>query len=222
MKNAKQPHGPLEPQDVEELLPWYVTGRVTREEARGVEAALKTMPDLAAKLAAVQRERDAVARGSEAVEPPPPENLQRLLRQVEKTRQARVPKMEAAASGADWLNAVFGRRIVWQAAFAAACVVIAVMGIRLYDPATPAAFGTAASINGAETGADLVVTFQPTATTADISALLVTLDAVIVDGPKPGSAYVLRLPSADPADVAAAMERLLERRNLVQSVLRGS
>ena len=51
MRNVKHPHGPLEPQDVEELLPWYVTGRVTREEARGIEAALKTMPDLAEKLA---------------------------------------------------------------------------------------------------------------------------------------------------------------------------
>ena len=28
----EQHHGPLEPQDVEELLPWYVTGRVSREE----------------------------------------------------------------------------------------------------------------------------------------------------------------------------------------------
>ena len=46
----EQHHGPLEPQDVEELLPWYVTGRVSREEARGIEAALKTMPDLAGKL----------------------------------------------------------------------------------------------------------------------------------------------------------------------------
>ena len=44
MRNVKHPHGPLEPQDVEELLPWYVTGRVTREEARGIEAALQTMP----------------------------------------------------------------------------------------------------------------------------------------------------------------------------------
>ena len=39
MKQEQQ-HGPLEPQDVEELLPWYVTGRVSREEARGIEAAL--------------------------------------------------------------------------------------------------------------------------------------------------------------------------------------
>ena len=222
MRNVKHPHGPLEPQDVEELLPWYVTGRVTREEARGIEAALKTMPDLAEKLAAVQRERDAVARGSEAVEPPPPENLQRLLQQVETMRQARVPKIEPAASGADWLASVFGRRVVWQVAFAAACVAIAFMGARLYEPGDSATFGTAANIAASDAGATLVVTFLPTAPNADMSALLTSLDAVIVDGPKPGNAYVLRLPSSDPADVAAAMEKLVARKDLVQSVLRGS
>ncbi len=222
MKSGKQPHAPLDPQDVEELLPWYVTGRVTREEARGIEAALKTMPDLAQKLAAVQREREAIARGSEAVEPPPPDNLQRLLQQVETTRQLRMPKVEAAASGSDWVSAVFGRRIVWQVAFAAACVAIALMGIRIYDPATSPGFGTAAGINGAEAGATLVVTFQPAATNADISSLLAALDMAVVDGPKPGNAYVLRLPSAAPEDISTAMERLLERKDLVQTVLRGS
>lgn len=222
MRNAKHPSGPLEPQDVEELLPWYVTGRVTREEARGVEAALKTMPDLAAKLAAVQREREAVARGSEAVDPPPPENLQRLLQQVETTRQLRVPKPEAGTGNSDWLSAVFGRRLVWQVAFAAACVVVAVMTVRLYDPATTTGYGTAAGINGAEIGATLVVTFLPDATNANISSLLTELEATIIDGPKPGNAYVLRLPSADPNDVSAAMAALLERKDLVQSVLRGS
>src|ERR687887_1538062 len=99
----EHPHGPLEPQDVEELLPWYVTGRVSREEARGIEAALKTMPDLADKLAQVQREREAVARAAEAVEPAPPETLQRLLQQVETTRQRRLPRVESQSEAGNWL-----------------------------------------------------------------------------------------------------------------------
>src|SRR5919109_1719958 len=104
MRNEEHPHGPLEPQDVEELLPWYVTGRVSREEARGIEAALKTMPDLAGKLAQVQREREAVARASETVEPAPPETLQRLLQQVETTRQTRAPRIEARGATGEWLK----------------------------------------------------------------------------------------------------------------------
>ena len=99
---------------------------------------------------------------------------------------------------------------------------IAFMGARLYEPGDSATFGTAANIAASEAGATLVVTFLPGASNADMSALLTSLDAVIVDGPKPGNAYVLRLPSADPADVAAAMEKLVARKDLVQSVLRGS
>jgi len=226
MRNVKQPHGPVEPQDVEELLPWYVTGRISREDARGLEAALSTMPDLAQKLAQVQRERDAVARGSEAVEPPPPENLQRLLQQVETTRQLRAPKVEETASGADWVGALFGRRLVWQVAFAAACVALVVMGTQLYRPGpgteSGTDFGTATGMTGIDAGSKLIVVFQPTATSGDIGDLLTTLDAVIVDGPKPGNAFVVQLPTADPDKVSAAMAEMLAKKDLVQSVLRGS
>jgi anti-sigma-K factor RskA len=212
----------LEPQDVEELLPWYVTGRISREEARGVEAALNTMPDLAQKLANVQREREAIARGSEAVEPPPPENLQRLLQQVETTRQLRAPKAENASAGAAWIDALFGRRLVWQVAFAAACVGLVVMGTQLYRPDAGTGFEVATGMGGIDAGSRLIVTFQPAATSADIGALLTALDAVIVDGPKPGNAFVVQLPTADPDKVSAAMGDMLAQKHLIQSVLRGS
>src|SRR5919109_4949747 len=104
MRNEQHPHGPLEPQDVEELLPWYVTGRVSREEARGIEAALKTMPDLADKLAQVQREREGVARAAEAIEPAPPETLQRLLQQVETTRQWRGLRGGGGGGAGGWVK----------------------------------------------------------------------------------------------------------------------
>lgn len=222
MRNAKQPSGPVEPQDVEELLPWYVTGRLSREEARGVEAALSTMPDLAQKLAQAQRERDAVARSSEAVEAPPPENLQRLLQKVETTRQVRAPKIENARSGTGWIGGLFGRRLVWQLAFAAACVALVFMGTQLYRPGPGSGFGTATGLAGIDAGARLIVVFQPNATSGDIGAMLTALDAVIVDGPKPGNAFVVQLPTADPDRVSAAMAEMLAQGSLVQSVLRGS
>ncbi len=226
MRNVKQPQGPVEPQDVEELLPWYATGRISREEARGVEAALSTMPDLAQKLALVQREREAVTLGSEAVPPPPPENLQRLLRQVETTRQARTPKIEKAAKDGDWIGAFFARRQVWQIAFAVACVALVAMGTQLYRPdgipGTGTTLDTTTGMTGIAAASQLVVVFQPGATSSEIGALLTSLDAVIVDGPRPGSAFVVQLPSTDPDAVSAAMAEMLARKDLVQSVLRGS
>ena len=216
----EQHHGPLEPQDVEELLPWYVTGRVSREEARGIEAALKTMPDLADKLAQVQREREAVARASEAVEPAPPETLQRLLQQVETTRQWRVLRIHSQGEAGGWLKAAMGRNAIWQTALAAACVAIVVLGVQLYKVPTGDQFKVAGNISGAG-GATLLVTFQPGATAGDIGALLTGLGAKIVDGPKPGGAYIVQIPSGQASDVEAATSNLLARKDLVAGVSSG-
>lgn len=216
----EQHHGPLEPQDIEELLPWYVTGRVSREEARSIEAALKTMPDLAGKLAQVQREREAVSRASEAVEPAPPETLQRLLQQVETTRQWRVPRIESQSEAGGWFKAAMGRNAVWQAALAAACVAIVALGVQLYNVPASEQFKVAGNINGAG-GATLIVTFQSGATAGDIATLLTSLSAKIVDGPKPGGAYTVELPSNQVSDVESATARLLARKDLVAAVLPG-
>lgn len=223
MKHDHQQAGPLEPQDVEELLPWYVTGRVSREEARGIEAALKTMPDLADKLTQAQRERDAVARAAETIEPPPPETLQNLLQQVETTRQIRPARVETVGQPGGWLADAFSRNLVWQGAFAAASVAVIALGIALYAQPTSNSFevasNSASNINGAGSPT-LLVTFQPDATAGQITALLTELDAVVADGPKPDGAYVIHLPRAD--DVAAAMSTLESRKDLVASVLDGS
>lgn len=221
MRHEQHPHGPLEPQDIEELLPWYVTGRVSREEARGIEAALKTMPDLADKLAQVQRERDGVARASETVEAPPPETLQKLLQQVETTRQWRIPRVESQGDGG-WVKVALGQRTVWQVGFAAACIAIVVLGVRVYNPPVePGSYGVAAeAMMGRSAGATVLVTFAPTATLADIASVLTDLNASIVDGPKPGGTYVVAVPGA--ADVDAAIAALTSHKDLVLSALPGS
>jgi anti-sigma-K factor RskA len=220
MRHEQHPHGPLEPQDVEELLPWYVTGRVSREEARGIEAALKTMPDLADKLAQVQREREAIARAAEAVEAPPPETLQRLLQQVETTRQSRVPRIQAQGDAGSWLRSALGRNAVWQAAFAVACVVAIALGVQLSNPTDGRGITTNININ--DTGTTLLVTFQPTATAADIAGLLSGLDASVVNGPRTDGSYVVHVPAAQTGGADAAMSALLSHKDLVLAVQPGS
>lgn len=220
MRHDQHPHGPLEPQDVEELLPWYVTGRASRDEDKGIEAALKTMPDLADKLAQVQREREAVALAAEAVEPAPPETLQRLLQQVETTRQWRVPPIENQGEAGGRLKGVLGRSTIWQVAFAAACVAIVALGIRVYNPPAPGELQVAGNISHAD-GATLLVTFQPAATAAGIAALLGEVNASIVDGPKPDGTYAVRIPSALVGDVESAVAKLTSHKDLVSAVQRG-
>jgi hypothetical protein len=217
MRQDHHPHGPLEPQDVEELLPWYVTGRVSREEARGIEAALKTMPDLAGKLAQAQREREGVARAAEAIEPAPPETLQRLLQQVETTRQLRMSPVERA--GKSRLKNALGLNWIWQAALAIACIAIVALTIRLYNPAV-APSDLEAGINDASAGTPLSVTFRPTAAAGQIGSLLTQLNATMTGGPTADGAYVVRVPATQPDDVKAAMDALMARTDLVLAVQR--
>jgi hypothetical protein len=175
---------------------------------------------LAGKLAQVQREREAVARASETAESAPPETLQRLLQQVETTRQWRVPKIESHSEAGGWLRAAVGRPAVWQTALAAACVAIVALGVQLYNVPAGDQFNVAGNINGSR-GATLLVTFQPGATAGDIGTLLTDLNAKIVDGPKPGGAYVVELPSNQASDVEAATSSLLARKDLIAGVLSG-
>jgi anti-sigma-K factor RskA len=221
MRHDHHPHGPLEPQDVEELLPWYVTGRVSREEARGIEAALKTMPDLADKLAQVQREREGVARAAEAVEPAPPETLQRLLQQVETTRQSRGSRVERGGEPGGWLTTALSRNWIWQAAFAVACVAVVALAMRLSGPAV-APDDLEASITGVTAGTPLSVTFQPDAAAGQIGSLLTQLNAEVVSGPTADGTYVVRVPATQPDEVKTAIDALLSRADLVLSVQRGS
>lgn len=219
MTRDRHHQGPLEPQEVEELLPWYVTGRVSREDAKGIEAGLKAMPDLNGKLADVQREREAVARAAEAVEPAPPENLQRLLQQVETTRQWRVPRTDGQTHASGRLKAAIGRSIVWQAAFALACVAIVFLGIQVYNPPAPGELGLATRI-GDPGEVTLLVTFQPDARTGDVAALLTSVNAAIIGGPKPDGAYVVQIPAGRAGDIDAVTASLLSRKDLVAAVLR--
>ena len=142
------------------------------------------------------------------------------MQQVETTRQWRVPRIESHGEAGGWLKAAMGRNAVWQTALAAACIAIVALGVQLYNVPAGDQFKVAANINGVG-GATLIVTFQPGATAGDIGTLLTSLSAKIVDGPKPGGAYTVELPSNQTTDVEAATSSLLARKDLVAGVLSG-
>ena len=211
---------PMTEQDAEALLPWYANGRTSHAEARAIEAALKTSSALRAQLDALRRERAATIDSIDAAGAPSPENLQRLLKQLGTTRQ--FPAAQAGSGGL--LGRIFGGlalpRPILQLALAAACLAIVVEGVALYRVAgtEQASYATAAGIAEAP-GPHLIVTFQPTATMTAVQALLGEIDASVVKGPMPDGGYVIALPEG--ADIAAAMDRLRARGELVAGVAKG-
>jgi hypothetical protein len=80
----------------------------------------------------------------------------------------------------------------------------------------PAAYSAAAPI--CLPGATISIVFQPTATSADITAFLKSFAVTMADGPNPDGIYRIRLP----ADVGAAQQQMLDamraQTNIVASV----
>ncbi len=74
--------------DIETLLPWYVTGRLEPTERRAVERYLAAHPEAEAQLARVREEQEAVIAANEAIAPDPAA-LERLMRAVEAEEEAR-------------------------------------------------------------------------------------------------------------------------------------
>jgi len=70
-------------------------------------------------------------------------------------------------------------------------------------------------------GVSALVVFTEDARLPAISRLLADLDATIVDGPKPGGVYKVRIRTSDRSDAARAalLRRLAEQRDVVRSVL---
>jgi hypothetical protein len=223
----------LTDEDIQELLPWYATGKTTPEETAAIEQRLTQSADLQAELALARREhavaREEAARLWEPLGEPSPAVLDRLMAQIDGARQ--LPPLAGAGDErektglAGFLSRAFGfmPSPVLRAALVAACLVIVVEGAAIWRLQTESAGGTyqtASAPEPANAGPQLIVQFQPNAGIAAISSILGEIDAGVVKGPMPDGAYVIGLPVG--ADTGAAMARLRGHPDLVAGVDPGS
>lgn len=167
------------PEDIRELLPFWVNGTLTEEERAKVAAALAGSVELRADLAGIE----ALHRQMKAAPLPqgPGElGLARLMRVVDaEPRQSAPPHRQG------------GGRLA--ASVAVAAVLSSVLTLTLTrDRSGEGAVYEQAS--GEDLAATVTVTFRPEATEAAISALLRAKGLVIVDGPSAIGLYRIGLP----------------------------
>jgi hypothetical protein len=113
-----------------------------------------------------------------------------------------------------WATALAGVLLLVQAA--------AIAALLLRQPHE--GYQTASGPPSSAGGATLLVGFTDQATAPAISALLAEIDAEIIEGPKPGGVYRIRL-APDRSTRAAqeeVMRRLRLRKNIVRIVLPGT
>lgn len=217
-----QDRRPISLDEAQEILPWYLTGRTSRAETQAIDDLLKESAELRTQLESTRQQRRAVIDGTSEIDGPSDGTLQNLLQQIETTKQRRL----VASDEPGWFQRIFGvRRGVLQFALATACLVIVAQGALLSRPAmersaeVPFATASVPDLPVAETvGAELLVAFRPEVTAAQFGQILTELDATVVDGPKPGMTFVLRLKPHQNADEAIA--RLQSRPDLVATAQR--
>lgn len=204
--------------EVELLLPWYATGRLSNEERHRVERYLEANPQARFQLELIEEELGAVVADNERLPVPSRESFDRLMTQVETEAPAGADR---ATFGEGWLTRIgawFGdftpqmRGAMAAAAFAVVIVQAAAIGLLVRGDG--AVFETVAEHPApAVDGETVLLAFAPDAPAETITELLTEIEGTIVDGPRAGGVFVIRL--AEGVVAAEAVAALRERPNVV-------
>jgi hypothetical protein len=198
--------------EIEALLPWYVTGKLDAPSRARVERYVAMHPEAKAHLALAREESDATITSNEAIPAPGPQALDRLRASIAASprRQPLGAVLGQMANRfTDWIAGLAPPQLAFAAALAALLVMLqaAAIGALVLQRVGAPAYQTAGGEQTAGKGVELLVGFSDTATIGEIAALLKRLDAVVVDGPRAGL-YRLRLPDTGEEGRKAAIEAL--------------
>ena len=217
MKPAPNAKPLTEAEEIEAMLPWLVAGTLSRAETARVTRYLETHPEAAAHVALARDEREAAISGNEAIAAPSTANLDRLMASVANTSQ---PRSIAVPSPASIWESIAGfvsslsPKTLGMAATAAALVLVvqaATIGT-LINSNSSGGYQTASGGPASATteGVQALVSLQPGVTATVLTAALSELKAAIVDGPKAGGVYRVRI-VGDKADATAIVAKLKTR-----------
>ena len=217
-----------EPSNIEALLPWYVKGTLSTTEMREVEAYLKANPEAKAMLALIHEEMDETVAANEQLGFPSEATRDRLfalLAEEAKTTEAPSFWQRVITGLTKLMPQGVSPRMALGSAFAAVIIFAQAVALgALLLGRTPDGNGLKLAGGGESKGSVLIVRFTDHADIADIVALLKPVGASIVEGPKPGNTFKVRIGdtplSKDARDVI--MENLRKKHDIVSSVMPGN
>jgi hypothetical protein len=212
----------LERSEIEVLLPWYVTGKLDSADKARVDSFLAAHPDMKRQLALVREEQEQSARANEALGAPSRASLESMLASVGHDQRTPLSLRTGWDRIAEFFAAPTSQGLRWAAVAAGVLLLIqaAVIGSLLVSRSSDT-YQTASGKEAPAGRATLLVGFADGATAPAIAALLREFDAQIVEGPKPGGMYRLRLAKtpATEAERQDIVRRLLTRPDVVKIVL---
>jgi len=195
MTNQQAPERP----EIEDLLPWHAAGTLGPRQAREVEAALVRDPELMRRYMLAREEKDATVELNESLGQPSPHALTKLFAAID-AEGGRAPARSLGL--ATWIGEFIASLTPRQLAFSAAAAAVALLlqagliGTMLIGERSQGSYQTASAGKPEEAGSYAFVRFAPEASAGDIAGLLEANRVSIVDGPRPGGLYRVRIAAA--------------------------
>lgn len=205
-----------EPSEIELLLPWYAAGTLNARDIKRVEEALARDPDLSRQYVVIQQEYAETIALNETLGAPSMRAMQKLFAAIDaEPSQAASPSRGIGARILGFFDRLSPRALAWSTALGALLVlvqagIIGVVAMREQPktfqsasldidkraaPAPASAPLTRAlglQTQTAATPVHALVRFAPEARISDITALLNSYQASIIDGAK-GGMFTLQL-----------------------------
>ena len=214
-----------EPGEIELLLPWHAAGTLNARDARKVDEALASDPELARQYAVIREEYAGTIDLNESLGAPSVRAMQKLFVAID-AEPARKPSASAniAVRFAALFSNLSPRTLAWSASLGALVVVLqagVIAAVLMND--RPSTFQTASLSTSEPITRDLsaappphaLVRFAQDARISDITGLLDKYQASIVDGAKGGMFRLQFANSAMSKDEFAKLLKQLQNEKIV-------
>jgi hypothetical protein len=214
-----------EPSEIEMLLPWHAAGTLNARDARHVDEALARDPELARQYAAIREEYAETIDLNESLGAPSARAMHKLFAAID-AEPARNPStsLKISARIVEFFAKLSPRTLAWSASLGALALLLQAGVIGAVLVKNQAASYQTASLStnepvtrdlGADTPPRALVRFAPDARVADITALLDSYQASIVDGGKGGMFRLQFGNKAMSKDEIASLMRKLQNEKIV-------
>jgi anti-sigma factor RsiW len=184
-----------EPSEIELLLPWYAAGTLNARDARRVEEELTRDPELARQYAVIREEYAETIGLNESLGAPSAHAMQKLFAAIDaEPARCSAGSRHLIARLTGFFASLSPRTLAWSAGVALALTLqAAVIGAVLvknqsatYQTASLSTNEPSTRDSGSAAPPRALVRFAPEARVADITALLESYQASIIDGAKGG------------------------------------
>ena len=193
--NAMKQEAP-ERQEIEELLPWYAAGTLSRRDAQRVEDTLANDPELARRYALVREEFGETIHLNETLGAPSARALEKLFAKIDVEPERRqAVSLNLGSRIGEFFASLSPRTLAWSASAAAIAILLQaglLADIMLKE--TKTGYETAsAPTTDPGVGAFTLIRFAPQASSDDITKFLEANKLSIAAGPMAGGLYKVRV-----------------------------